>query len=151
MQNEIIPIETVLTPTSVWNAAAVIVALLAVVVLVYKVIEIGRKEHERKLKQRTIGTGGKDLTDEIAEKVMAKLEPRLANIEAKLQRDKNRLESHEIAISNILETQKDTMKYQEVSCQALIAVLDHELHNGNEDQMQTARDAMNNYLIHRRG
>ena len=108
-------------------------------------------EHERKLKQRTIGTGGKDLTDEIAEKVMAKLEPRLANIEAKLQRDKNRLESHEIAISNILETQKDTMKYQEVSCQALIAVLDHELHNGNEDQMQTARDAMNNYLIHRRG
>ena len=33
---------------------------------------------------------------------------------------------------------------------ALLAVLDHELHNGNDEQMNAARNELNRYLTHRR-
>lgn len=90
--NQVTPIEGI-TPTSLWNAVVVLLGLCAVVVLVYKVIEIARKEHERKEKKAKLN--GKDLTDEIADKVMAKLSPKLEKIEEKLASDKERLDSHE--------------------------------------------------------
>ena len=90
--NQATPIEGI-TPTSLWNAVVVLLGLCAVVVLVYKVIEIARKEHERKEKKAKLN--GKDLTDEIADKVMAKLTPKLEKIEEKLASDKERLDSHE--------------------------------------------------------
>ena len=90
--NQVQPIEGI-TPSSLWNAVVVLLGLCAVVVLVYKVIEIGRKEHERKEQKAKLN--GKDLTDEIADKVMDKLAPRLEKIEEKLSKDKERLDSHE--------------------------------------------------------
>lgn len=90
--NQATPIEGI-TPTSLWNAVVVLLGLCAVVVLVYKVIEIARKEHERKEKKAKLN--GKDLTDEIADKVMAKMSPKLEKIEEKLASDKERLDSHE--------------------------------------------------------
>ena len=90
--NQATPIEGI-TPTSLWNAVVVLLGLCTVVVLVYKVIEIARKEHERKEKKAKLN--GKDLTDEIADKVMAKLSTKLEKIEEKLASDKERLDSHE--------------------------------------------------------
>lgn len=90
--NQATPIEGI-TPTSLWNAVVVLLGLCAVVVLVYKVIEIARKEHERKEKKAKLN--GKDLTDEIADKTMAKMSPKLEKIEEKLASDKERLDSHE--------------------------------------------------------
>lgn len=37
-------------------------------------------------------------------------------------------------------------EYSRVQCSALIALLDHELHNGNGEQMQKARDDLSIYL-----
>ena len=111
--------------------------------LVYKVIEIARKEHERKEKKNKLAD--KDLTDEIAEKVLEKLEPRFKDIEMKLGNDKNRLDNHESAIKSInssIETIKEGMQ---VTADALTAILDHELHNGNTSQMQKARDELQAY------
>ena len=82
-----------ITPAGLWNAVIVLLGLCAVTVLVYKVIEIARKEHERKEKKAKLN--GKDLTDEIADKVMDKLTPKLEKIEGKLASDKERLDSHE--------------------------------------------------------
>lgn len=90
--NQVQPIEGI-TPTALWNTVVVLLGLCAVVVLVYKVIEIARKEHERKETKAKLN--GKDLTDEIADKVMDKLAPRLEKIEEKLSADKERLDSHE--------------------------------------------------------
>lgn len=90
--NQVQPIEGI-TPTALWNTVIVLLGLCAVVVLVYKVIEIARKEHERKETKAKLN--GKDLTDEIADKVMNKLAPRLEKIEEKLSADKERLDSHE--------------------------------------------------------
>ena len=136
------PIEGI-TPEMLWNFVLVLLGICAVVVLVYKVVEIVRKEHERKEKKNKLAD--KDLTDEIAEKVLEKLEPRFKDIEAKLTTDKARLDNHESAIKSIngsIETIKDGMQ---VTADALTAILDHELHNGNADQMQKARDDLQKY------
>ena len=140
--SQVQPIEGI-TPEALWNTVLVLLGLCAVVVLVYKVIEIARKEHERKEKKNRLAD--KDLTDEIAEKVLEKLEPRFKDIESKLDNDKNRLDNHESAIKAVngsIETIKEGMQ---VTCDALTAILDHELHNGNSDQMQKARDDLQNY------
>jgi len=92
MTEAVQPIEGI-TPTMLWNFVLVLLGICAVVILVYKVIEIIRKEHERKEKKTQLHSG--DLTDEIADKVMEKLEPRLKKIDAKLSSDKERLDSHE--------------------------------------------------------
>ena len=136
------PIEGI-TPEMLWNFVLVLLGMCSIVALVYKVVEIARKEHERKEKKNQLA--GKDLTDEIAEKVLEKLEPRFKDIEAKLTTDKSRLDNHETSIKNLnssIDTIKDGMQ---VTADALTAILDHELHNGNADQMQKARDDLQQY------
>lgn len=59
--------------------------------------------------------------------------------EKKLANDKKRLDDHEEAI-------KDLSEGQQLICSALLAILDHGIHNGNADQMQKARDEMMAYL-----
>lgn len=86
------PIEGI-TPAMLWNFVLVLLGLCAIVVLVYKVIEIMRKEHDRKVKKQKLD--GKDLTDEIADKVMEKMKPQFDRIDEKLASDKERLDSHE--------------------------------------------------------
>ena len=126
-----------------WNFVLVLLGLCAIVVLVYKVIEIMRKEHERKEQRNRLS--GRDLTDEIADKVLEKLEPRFKDIETKLDTDKNRLDNHEAAIKSINSSMDTIKEGMQVTCDALTAILDHELHNGNGDQMQKARDDLQNY------
>ena len=57
----------------------------------------------------------------------------------KLANDKQRLDEHDEAIN-------DLRASNQVICSALLAILDHGLHNGNADQMQKARDGMMEYL-----
>ena len=59
--------------------------------------------------------------------------------ERKLANDKNRLDDHDKAI-------KDLQESQQVLCTGILALLDHELHNGNGEQMQKARDGIMTYL-----
>lgn len=61
------------------------------------------------------------------------------DVARKLDNDKKRLDAHEDAINGIKEESR-------VVCRALLALLDHELHNGNSDQMQNARDDIIKYL-----
>lgn len=57
----------------------------------------------------------------------------------KLENDKIRIDAHEEAIKRQQESQKVVMT-------GVLALLDHELHNGNADQMQQARDDIMNFL-----
>ena len=96
--SQVQPIEGI-TPVMLWNFVLVLLGLCAAVVLIYKVIEIIRKEHERKVTNQQLA--GKDLTDVIADKVLAKLEPRFAEIDRKLTSDKDRLDNHEATLKAI--------------------------------------------------
>lgn len=57
----------------------------------------------------------------------------------KLATDKARLDAHERAIDDLKES-------NHVICSGLLALLDHELHNGNGEQMERARDNLMDYL-----
>ena len=142
MTDQLQPIEGI-TPTLLWNFVVVLLGLCAVVILVYKVIEIMRKEHDRKEKREKLN--GKDLTDEIADKVLEKLEPRFAEIDKKLSSDKDRLDNHETALNDIGKSHRLLRSGMKVTCDSLAAILDHELHNGNSEQMQKARDELQTY------
>lgn len=99
-----------ISPEELLRAAYVVLAILAAIVTIDKVIDIIKK-------WRAPGTDTKK----------------------KLANDKKRLDEHDEAISDLRES-------NQVICSALLAILDHELHNGNGDQMQKARDEMMAYL-----
>lgn len=57
----------------------------------------------------------------------------------KLANDKQRLDEHDRAIRNLQESTNINLK-------GTLALLDHELHNGNSEQMQQAHDEIMGYL-----
>lgn len=67
---------------------------------------------------------------------------RESNVDRMLSTDKARLDAHEKEIAELREGQK-------VLCGGLQALLEHELHNGNADQMQKASDNLSGWLINR--
>lgn len=99
-----------ISPEELLNAVYVVLAILAAIVTIDKVIDIIKK-----WRAPTTDT------------------------EKKLANDKKRLDEHDEAINDLRES-------NQVICSALLAILDHELHNGNGDQMQKARDEMMAYL-----
>lgn len=99
-----------ISPEELLNTVYVVLAILAAIVTIDKVIDIIKK-----WRAPTTDT------------------------EKKLANDKKRLDEHDEAINDLRES-------NQVICSALLAILDHELHNGNGDQMQKARDEMMAYL-----
>ena len=134
------PIEGI-TPGALWTTLYVLLALCLIVITVYKVVEIIRKERERKQARRP------ELADEISGKVLEKLEPRLADIDRKLANDKALIDNHTRQIAAV-EARQDAMERgQKAQCRGVLALLNHELHNGNSDEMERAQAGMNDYLI----
>lgn len=64
-----------------------------------------------------------------------------------LHNDKHRLDDHEARLKRLEDGLTDEQEGQRALMQGVMALLDHELHNGNADQMEHARDGINNYLI----
>lgn len=136
------PIEGI-TPDALWTTIGVLLGLCAIVVLVYKVIEIARKEHERKEKKATLT--GQNVTDEIADKVLAKLAPRLDKIDQKLAKDKERLDSHELRLNDqekgLQRLSKDTAQIMDV----LDAMLMHFITGNGQDHLRAVKDNLDRY------
>lgn len=95
-------------------------------------------------------TPSEEIADTISKAVLEKLEPRFEAIDTKLANDKSRLDAHERTLAHISETEQSNRDGFAAVAGALIAVLDHELHNGNTQQMEKARDELNHYLTHRK-
>ena len=136
------PIEGI-TPTSLWNAVVVLLGLCAVVVLVYKVIEIARKEHERKEKKAKLN--GKDLTDEIADKVIDKLAPRLEKIEGKLSTDKERLDSHERRLNQNESDMERISQNTEKILDAMDGLLMHFISGNDTEKLKEVKKELDHY------
>lgn len=146
-----------ITPGSLWTFAAVAVGLLTIALLVFKLIEFIQGQKDRKVRREDRRAELDSLAQEISRKVTADLEPRfkavegeIAEVNRKLENDKQRLDGHERTLNGISESQKDSTEGFAVLAGALLAVLDHELHNGNDGQMTEARNELNKYLTHRR-
>lgn len=131
--NELQPIEGI-TPGMLWTALYVLVGVCALVILADKVRAVFAGMQERKRAKRP------ELADEISTKVLAKLEPRFAEIDRKLATDKQRIDTLSAKTNNNEEGQR-------VLCRGVLALLNHELHNGNSDEMEKAQQGINDYLI----
>jgi len=142
MTESVQPIEGI-TPAMLWNFVLVLLGLCAVVILIYKVIEILRKEHERKVKKEQLA--GKDLTDDIADKVIAKLEPKFEKIEEKLASDKERLDSHE----RRLNANEDTLDRIGENTEKMLDVMDgllmHFISGNDTEKLKMVKADLDHY------
>ena len=135
------------TPSMLWNFGYTMLGLIAIVVCIEKIPDIVWKWKDRKRKagERTSDA----VADEVSEKIMDKLEPRFDEIDDKLKSDKLRLDSHDYALNAIHRSQHDISDGFSVICYAIISILNHEIHNGNKDEMEGALTKLHEYLTKR--
>ena len=143
-----------ISPEMLWTFVIVLVGLAALFVLGHKVVEILRKEHERKVEKQQLN--GQDITERIANKVMEKLTPQMdekfdnfeksfdkkfEEIDKKLANDKANIESH----TNQLNDHESRVSKLEGGnwslCQGMLALLKQ------NPSSAKAEHAMENYLI----
>lgn len=138
-----------ITPDMLWTFLVVLVGLMALVVLGYKVIEIMRKEHDRKEQKQQLS--GDDITERIADAVMEKLQPKLdekfAEIDRKLAADKESIELHTTQLNANESRVKQLENGNKALCHGVFALLSHEVNGNSIDKLKKAQDGMKNYLI----
>lgn len=136
-----------MTPTILWYTVFGIIALGALYIEFDKLRQIKRRRAKEKQEDEATHDDSfrEQLTNDIANKVLEKLEPRFSEIDKKLDKDKERLEVHESSINGINQALGVIKEGVEVSCNALAEVLDHELHNGNGTQMEQASAELRKY------
>jgi len=127
-----------------WTALIVLVGVGGLIVLGDKVADVWRKHQARK--QISSGPEGK-LADEISKKVLDNLESRFADIDRKFANDKQLLETHTRQIGEINKRVDSLETGQKAQCRGILALLNHELHNGNTDEMEEAKKVIVNSLI----
>lgn len=137
------PIEGI-TPDMLWTALIVLVGVGGLIVLGDKVMDVWRKHQARK----QIAAGPESqLAEAISKKVIEKMEPRFADIDRKFANDKQLLETHTRQIGELNKRVDGLETGQKAQCRGILALLNHELHNGNSDEMEAAKKGMDNYLI----
>lgn len=133
------PIEGV-TPGMLWIALIVLIAGASLYVLYGKV-------RETRSKLKTMNDPQGKLAEEISAKVLESLEPRFAEIDRKLSNDKAVIDSHTRqidALSSRTDGSEDGIK---ALSRGVLALLNHALHNGNNDELEKAQQGINEYLI----
>ena len=140
------PIEGI-TPTMLWNFGYVMLAVIAVIISVEKIPDIVWKWKDRKKKAAEAPQAS--FADEVCTKVMNKVEPKFDDVYEKLGADKARLDSHELMLNHLSKSMTDTSEGFSVLCYAMIAVLNHGIHNGNKDEMESALGRLHEYLSKR--
>lgn len=135
------------TPSMLWNFGYTMLGIIAVIVLIEKIPDLIWKWKDRKRKAEEGPRA--DFADDISEKITNKLEPRFVEINEKLRADKARLDSHEYALTGMHKAQVDISEGFSVLCYAMIAVLNHGIHNGNKDEMEQALGRLHEYLSRR--
>ena len=145
-----------ITPAMLWTSCVVLVGLLALIVLVYKVVDIMRKEHERRVNREQLNSN--DITERIASAVMVKLTPELNKrfdevnkkfdeIDIKLSNDKQMIEMHTRQLNAYEERVNRLDDGNKALCHGVFALLSHEVNGNSIDKLKAAHHAMQNYLI----
>ena len=132
------------TPSVFWTTIYGMLSLCILFMIVYKVYEavnsIIEKRKQRKAAERP------DFAEAVSQRVIEKLEPRFAEIEKNLAKDKNRLDSHEVFISSMQQSQQDTRDGLVAICKYLMAITQFGNIGGNSKEMKDATAEMTRYL-----
>lgn len=136
---------------------------------VWKVVEISRGEKKRKHDEMTAIAEGvvqakvNTLAEDISQKVAANMQKKFEEIDRKLDTDKRRLEqaekrsdAHDKALERIeatLESVDANVKdmHEGFTCmtRGTIATINQLLHNGNQEELESAANELNRYLTSR--
>ena len=136
------PIEGI-TPNALWTTVGVLVAAAGIAVIVTKLVQFYWAAKDRKERSRlSEGTG---VTDEIADKVLAKLAPRLDKIEQKLASDKERLDSHETRLNEQERSLKKIGKDTEQIMNVLDGMLMHFISGNDTDRLRAVKTDLDRY------
>ena len=131
------PIEGI-TPNGLWTFAGVAVGLLAVALMVFKLVEFIQNQNDRK----NSASGEAQEPVRAISSRLTSIEERLDSIDVKLDRDKRRLEALE-------GKQNEIQNGFRALCTASLALLNHEMHNGNGEEMEAAQKGLQAYLVNR--
>lgn len=158
-----------IAPWMLWVAVVAGVVLCVAIAAVWKVVEISRNEKKRKKDEMTAIAEGvvqrkvDTLAEDISQKVSMNMQEKFDSIGKKLEADKVRIEAaerrsneHDKAlerIENTLESVdaniKDMHEGFTYLARGTIASLNHQQHNGNQEELEEAAKELNKYLTHR--
>ena len=153
VQRQVEKIEGI-SPEMLWTFVIVLVGLATLFLLGHKVVEVLRKEHERKVQRQQLD--GQDITDQIANKVMEKLTTQIdekfdsfetkfnekfEDIDRKLSADKETLTSHTTQLNEHENRVSKLEGGNKALCQGMLALLKQSAATAN------AEKAMETYLI----
>ncbi len=133
-----------LTPTVLWTTLYGFIALCILFIVVYKVYDAIRTIMDRKRRQRE--SEKPDFAEEVSQKVIDKLEPRFKEIERNLDRDKSRLDNHEMIIADAKKAQEETRDGLVAICKYLMAITQYSNLGSNNSKMEEATAEMTQYL-----
>ena len=159
MNGEVLKIEGI-TPAMLWTFLAVFVALLALIVLGDKAMDVFRNAKKRKKEEKELDS--QDITTKIAEKVSETLTPQIEKkftdfekkidkkfeaIDKKLAADKETLDMH----TSQLNAEHERVDRLDNDTRALLhgmsALLSHSINGNSTDKLKKTQTAMSNYLI----
>lgn len=124
------------TPDMLWTFVIVLIGLGSLAVLVDKVMEIFRKAKERREK--------KD------QKPVSEMETRMDKVELQLEDVQDKLARDKIRIDELEKRQDDAGDGFSALGKAVLAILNHQIHNGNGEEMLQAQADLNSYLLKRK-
>ena len=141
--NEKLPDIAGVTPSYFWIFICVCVGLLTVALMVFKAIEFFQGQKDRKQKNQSTGDAG--LTEEVASKVCAKLEPKFEKINEKLAADKERLDSHEKRLNEQEQSLQRIGKDLEQVMNVLDGMLMHFISGNDKDKLKAVKTELDHY------
>lgn len=134
------------TPTVLWTTIYGFIALCILITVVLTAEEKIRKLRQYKKEKRASEQPG--LADEISQKVISQLEPRLHEIEEKLDKDKTRLDNHERMISDAKQTNDDIRTGLRAYGKTMLVLLDYG-DFGESKELIEAKNELNKFLAER--
>lgn len=135
-----------ITPEILWYTLIGVVGIGSLIVLIDKVIDVFRKQRERK---RQAQQPEDALAENISKKVLEKLEPRFKEIDRKLAADKSRIDEYGIAIGKHRDQLSEIEEGNKVLCRGILALLSHEINGNSDDKLRASQVEITNYLIDR--
>lgn len=132
------------TPTVFWTTIYGIIALCILFMIVYKVYDAVVTIMDRRRKKKEAERP--DFAEAVSQKVIDKLEPRFKEIERNLAKDKSRLDNHDIIVSSLQESQKETREGLVAICKYLMAMTQYGSVGNNSKEMKDATAEMTQYL-----
>lgn len=129
------------TPDMLWTFLIVLIGLGALIILGDKVRGVFANASARKQAKKP------ELADEISSKVLAKLEPRFAEIDRKLANDKLTIDTHTRQIDELGKRYDGANAGQKALCRGILALLNHEITGNSVEKLKEARANIDEYLI----